>query len=168
MNADFPSVLHQHQPLLRRVARLYEQDPDNRQDLLQEITVQLWRAWPRYVPRPEVKLSTWLYRVALNVAISSLRQRTRRPAPERLGDRIPDLPETTTDSAYGPDELAWLYRSIEHLSAVDKAFVLLYLEDRSYEEMADILGITQNNVRVKMHRVQEKLRSLMVRSANAT
>ena len=67
---------------------------------------------------------------------------------------------------YGPDELAWLYRSIEHLSAVDKAFVLLYLEDRSYEEMADILGITQNNVRVKMHRVQEKLRTLMTRPAN--
>lgn len=163
--ADFLQVLHQHQPLLRRVARLYEQDADDRQDLLQEITVQLWRAWPRYVPRPEVKLSTWFYRVALNVAISSLRQRTRRPTPQRLGDHLSELPEPAPDSAYGPDELAWLYRAIEHLSAVDKAFVLLYLEDRSYEEMADILGITQNNVRVKMHRVQEKLRHLIPHAA---
>ena len=159
--ADFLHLLKQSQPLLRRVVRLYEQDPDDRQDLLQEITVQLWRAWPRYVPRPDVKTTTWLYRIALNVAISRLRQRTRRPAPERLGEHLPELPETTSDAAYGPDELAWLYRSIEHLSAVDKAFVLLYLEDRSYEEMAEILGITQNNVRVKMHRVQDKLRTLM-------
>ena len=163
--ADFLQVLHQHQPLLRRVARLYEQDANDRQDLLQEITVQLWRAWPRYVPRPDVKTSTWLYRVALNVAISSLRQRTRRPAPQRLGDRVPELPEPSPDSAYGPDEFAWLYRAIGHLSAVDKAFILLYLEDRSYEEMADILGSTQNNVRVKMHRVQDKLRTLMAHPA---
>lgn len=164
--ADFLSVLQQHQSLLRRVARLYEQNADDRQDLLQEITVQLWRAWPRYMPRPDVKISTWLYRVALNVAISSLRQRTRRPTPQRLSSEI-DLPETSPEAAYGPDELAWLYRAIEHLSAVDKAFVLLYLEDRSYEEMADILGITQNNVRVKMHRVQEKLRTFMSHSAKA-
>ena len=159
--ADFVAVLHEHQPLLRRVARLYCQDADDRQDLFQEMVLQLWRAWPRYVPQPNAKLSTWLYRIALNVAISNLRQRTRRPAPMGLDGEalaVAQAPETGFDA----DDRAQLYRAIALLSEVDKAFVLLYLEDRSYEEMADILGITQNNVRVKMHRVQEKLRALLI------
>ncbi len=156
--ADFMAMLNAHQGLLRRVCRLYCADADDRQDLFQEMVAQLWRAWPRYVPQPGAKLSTWLYRVALNVAISDLRQRTRRPAAAPLTDLpMPDAPPETVDA----DELAALYLAIARLSEVDKAFVLLYLEERTYEEMADILGITQNNVRVRMHRVQDKLRQLM-------
>ena len=160
-SADFVAALHEYQPLLRRVARLYCQDADDRQDLFQEMVLQLWRAWPRYVPQPGTKLSTWLYRIALNVAISNLRQRTRRPAPVGLDAEalaVAQAPGTSFDA----DDRAQLYLAIARLSDVDKAFILLYLEDRSYEEMADILGITQNNVRVKMHRVQEKLRPLLV------
>ncbi|MBC6611671.1 sigma-70 family RNA polymerase sigma factor [Hymenobacter sp. BT507] len=162
---DFLVLLNEYQPLLRRVCRLYCPDADDRQDLYQEIVTQLWQAWPRYQPRPDVKVSTWLYRVALNVAISDLRQRTRRPAAAHLdAARLPDVPLLPAD---GPDtdDLHQLYRAINCLSDVDKAFVLLYLEERTYEEMADILGITQNNVRVKMHRVQEKLRQLLTQPA---
>lgn len=158
---DFLPLIRTHEALIRRVCRLYQQDADDRQDLFQEIVLQLWRAWPRYVPGA-AKVSTWLYRVALNVAISDLRQRTRRPAAARLdAAALPELPLPPADGP-DPDDLAQLYRAIARLSAVDKAFVLLYLEERSYEEMADILGITQNNVRVKMHRVQDKLRQLIV------
>ena len=163
-SADFVAALHEYQPLLRRVARLYCQDADDRQDLFQEMVLQLWRAWPRYVPQSGAKLSTWFYRIALNVAISNLRQRTRRLAPTELNVEalaVALAPETGFDA----DDRAQLYRAIGRLSEIDKAFVLLYLEDRSYEEMADILGISQNNVRVKMHRVQEKLRSLLVPAA---
>ncbi|GAA4370498.1 RNA polymerase sigma factor [Hymenobacter saemangeumensis] len=159
---DFVTMLNQQQALLRRVCRLYCQDADDRQDLFQEIVLQLWRAYPRYVPQPGVKLSTWLYRIALNVAISSLRQRTRRPATDELDAEalaVAQAPDAGPDA----DDRAALYEAIGRLSDVDKAFVLLYLEGRPYEEMADILGITQNNVRVKMHRIQEKLRQLFVR-----
>ena len=156
-SADFVTTLHEYQPLLRRVARLYCQDADDRQDLFQEMVLQLWRAWPRYVPQPNAKLSTWLYRIALNVAISNLRQRIRRPAPVGL-----DVEALAPETGFDADDRAQLYLAIARLSDVDKAFILLYLEDRPYEEMADILGITQNNVRVKMHRVQEKFRSLLV------
>ena len=159
---DFVGALQAYQPLLRRVARLYCQDADDRQDLFQEIVLQLWRAWPRYAPQPGAKLSTWLYRIALNVAIGNLRQRTRRPAPGGLDGEALDVAQATEAAAFEPEETATLYRAIGRLSEVDKAFVLLYLEDRPYEEMADILGITQNNVRVKMHRVQEKLRRLLI------
>ncbi|MBO3272494.1 RNA polymerase sigma factor [Hymenobacter defluvii] len=162
---DFLALLNEYQPLLRRVCRMYCATADDQQDLYQEIVGQLWRAWPRYQPRPDVKLSTWLYRVALNVAISDLRQRRRRPTSAHLvAEQLPDVPLPPAD---GPDadDLHQLYRAIDRLSDVDKAFVLLYLEERTYEEMADILGITQNNVRVKMHRVQEKLRQLLTQPA---
>ena len=159
-SADFVAALNEYQPLLRRVARLYCQDADDRQDLFQEMVLQLWRAWPRYVPQPNAKLSTWLYRIALNVAISNLRQRTRRPAPTALDAEALAVAQVP-DSGFDADDRAQLYRAIARLSEVDKAFILLYLEDRPYDEMADILGITQNNVRVKMHRVLEKLRQLL-------
>jgi RNA polymerase sigma factor (sigma-70 family) len=148
--------------MLHRICRMYCPDADDRQDLYQEIVLQLWRAYPQYETR--AKFSTWLYRIALNVAISNLRQRTRRPLPDRFGDTVPDMappPDTGLDA----EDLAQLYRAIERLSDVEKAFVLLYLEERTYEEMADILGITQNNVRVKMHRVQDKLRHLLTQPA---
>ena len=107
------------------------------------------------------KLSTWLYRIALNVSISNLRQRTRQPAPLELDTEAQAVAHAPTA---GPDaeDCNALYRAIGRLSEVDKAFVLLYLEDRPYDEMADIVGITPNNVRVKMHRVQEKLRSILI------
>ncbi|TGE23610.1 sigma-70 family RNA polymerase sigma factor [Hymenobacter metallicola] len=147
------------------MCRLYCQDAEERQDLYQEIVLQLWRAFPSY--QPTAKISTWLYRIALNVAISTLRQRTRRPAPERFGPTVPEIaqpPDTGPDA----DDLTELYRAIGRLSDVEKAFVLLYLEERTYEEMADILGITQNNVRVKMHRVQDKLRQLLTQPQYGT
>ena len=160
---EFLALLNEHQPLLRRVARLYCPDPDDRQDLYQETVLQLWRAWPRYQARPDARLSTWLYRVALNVAISDLRRRTRHPPPQPLAA----APEAANPAPSGPDpdDLAQLYRAVERLSDVEKAFVLLYLEERSYQEIADILGITPNNVRVKMHRVQAKLRHLLTQPA---
>ncbi|WP_188815317.1 RNA polymerase sigma factor [Hymenobacter cavernae] len=157
-SAAFVAIINAHQALVQRVCKLYCQDADDRQDLYQEIVLQLWRAYPRY--EPHAKISTWLYRVALNVAISDLRQRTRKPIADRLGTNLPDL-ALPPDSGPDADDLAQLYRAIERLSEVEKAFVLLYLEERTYEEIADILGITQNNVRVKMHRVQEKLRQLL-------
>ncbi|MBD2715700.1 sigma-70 family RNA polymerase sigma factor [Microvirga sp. STR05] len=163
LTPDFLATLNQFQPLLRRVARMYCPDADDQQDLYQEIVLQLWRAWPQYQPGA-AKISTWLYRVALNVAISNLRQRTRHPTPERLGPALPEV-ALPPDSGPDADDLTELYRAIERLSDVEKAFVLLYLEERTYEEMADILGITQNNVRVKMHRVQDKLRHLLTQPA---
>ncbi|MBC6607182.1 sigma-70 family RNA polymerase sigma factor [Hymenobacter sp. BT188] len=149
--------------MLRRICRLYCPDADDQQDLFQEIVLQLWRAFPRYEPRG-AKISTWMYRIGLNVAVSDLRQRTRKPAPDRLNPQIIEVAQAP-DLGSESGETAALYRAIEWLSEVEKAFVLLYLEEHTYEEMADILGITQNNVRVKMHRIQEKLRKIFSRSA---
>ena len=155
---DFVAVLAQYQPLLRRVARLYCPDANDQQDLYQEIGLRLWEAWPSFEGR--AKRSTWLYRIALNVAISARRQQARRPPSVRFGPDTPDIPEPPPE----PDDLAPLYQAIAQLSDVEKALVWLRLEGRPQEEMADILGISHGNVRVKMHRVLEKLR-LLIESA---
>lgn len=155
----FEDALRQHEALLRRVARLYCPGPDDQKDLYQETLVQLWRAWSSFEGRSQ--LSTWVYRVALNVAVSHQRQRHRQPATGSL-DQVA-VRHLAAPAAPGPDEddLALLYQAIAQLSDVDKALVLLRLEDRPDQEVAEILGITPNNVRVKMHRALEKLRHLM-------
>ncbi|MBD2768295.1 sigma-70 family RNA polymerase sigma factor [Hymenobacter sp. BT664] len=155
----FEDALRQYEGLLRRVARLYCADADDQQDLYQETLVQLWRAWSSYEGRAQ--RSTWVYRVALNVAVVQQRQRNRRPLTRSLDQAA--VRQLAAPAAPGPDadELAQLYQAIGHLSDVDKALVLLRLEDRPDQEVAEILGITPNNVRVKMHRALDKLRRLM-------
>ncbi|KUG08523.1 RNA polymerase sigma factor [Solirubrum puertoriconensis] len=156
---DFVDTIAQYRPMLWRVCRLYcPASPDDQRDLYQEMVLQLWQAWPQYQGR--AKLSTWLYRIALNVAISALRREQRRPASSGLDDAAQEL---ASPGASGPeaDELEQLYAAIERLSDVDKALVLLRLEERPDDEIADILGITVNNVRVKMHRALQRLRQLL-------
>lgn len=125
--------------------------------MFQEIVIQLWGAYPRF--RGDSKFSTWLYRIALNTAISDLRKQKnyiKTVEPERLPTEIQDI-------QYNKDreeKLQQLYKAINHLTEIERAIVMLYLEDKSYEEMEDILGINQNNLRVKMNRIKEKLRKL--------
>ena len=152
----FEDALRHYEGLLRRVARLYCPDPDDQQDLYQETLVQLWRAWPSYQGRAQ--RSTWVYRIALNVALAHQRQRHQRPATDSLDKAAGHHFATSGPDA---DDLAHLYQAIGHLSDVDKALVLLRLEDRPDLEVAEIMGITPNNVRVKMHRALEKLRQIM-------
>ena len=109
--------------------------------------------------RGDSKFSTWLYRIALNTAISDLRKQGRRPSTTSTSEIPPSLPDMTWP---GEEEqrLQQLYAAIARLSDVEKALVMLYLEDKSYEEMEEIMGINQNNLRVKMNRIREKLRKM--------
>jgi RNA polymerase sigma-70 factor, ECF subfamily len=139
------------------VCNLYCSSAQDRQDLFQEIVIQLWRSYPRF--RGEAKFSTWLYRIALNTAISDLRRQRRRPRPVDTGN----IPAELQDIQYEKEkeqQLEQLYSAIARLTEVEKALVMLYLEDKPYEEMEEILGINQNNLRVKMNRIKEKLRKL--------
>jgi RNA polymerase sigma-70 factor, ECF subfamily len=149
--------VHEHRALLYKVCNLYCSSAQDRQDLFQEIVIQLWRSYPRF--RGEAKFSTWLYRIALNTAISDLRRQRRRPRPVDTGN----IPAELQDIQYEKEkeqQLEQLYSAIARLTEVEKALVMLYLEDKPYEEMEEILGINQNNLRVKMNRIKEKLRKL--------
>ena len=153
----FEKQVKEHELLLRKICRIYAYTDADRQDLFQEIVIMLWKAWPNF--KGNSKLSTWLYRVAINTAISGLRKKKNfiqnyEPA------AMPERPNEQMDEFDEEEKLKELYRAIEQLNAVEKALVMLYMEDRSYEEMEEIMGINQGNLRVKMNRIKEKLRQL--------
>jgi RNA polymerase sigma-70 factor (ECF subfamily) len=164
-HSAFVDLVHQHRAMLYKVCNLYCFSEPDRQDLFQEIIVQLWRSYPKF--RGEAKFSTWLYRIALNTAISDLRKQKKQFAPTDPGH----LPTEIQDIQYSKEQeeqLQQLYSAINRLTEVEKALVMLYLEDKSYEEMEEILGIGQNNLRVKMNRIKEKLRKLTKETAYGT
>jgi RNA polymerase sigma-70 factor, ECF subfamily len=154
---EFVQLVNAHQALIHKVCHLYGNTLPDREDLFQEIVIQLWKAYPRF--RGDSKFSTWLYRIALNTAISGLRRKKNHITsyePERLPVNIH---EEVYDRSQ-EEQLQQMYAAIRQLSEVERALVMLYLENKSYEEMEDILGINQNNLRVKMNRIKEKLRKL--------
>ena len=136
---------------------MYAYTDADRQDLFQEMVIQLWKAYPKF--KGDAKLSTWMYRVVINTAITGLRKKkTFITSYEPAG-----LPEHISDDNTGraeEEQLQQLYKAIEQLNEIEKAIVMLYMEDRSYMEMEDILGISEGNLRVKMNRIKEKLRQL--------
>jgi RNA polymerase sigma-70 factor (ECF subfamily) len=158
----FEALLAEHERLVLKVASAYARTADERRDLAQEIATQLWRAFDRYDERLG-KFSTWLYRIALNVAISQLR-RARRLEPLE-----PHLETLEAPGAAGaPDErVRALYRAIGELDPLNRALLLLYLEDRPYAEIAEILGITESNVATKINRLKHALRARLAHAEGA-
>jgi len=148
--------------MLYKVCRVYCFAEEDRQDLFQEMIVQLWRSWPRF--RGESKFSTWLYRIALNTAISDLRKQRRRPSPVEISE-IPSPLQELPHPGEEAEQLQQLYAAIDKLSEIEKALVMLYLEDKSYDEMEEIMGINQNNLWVKMARIRDKLRKMTKEAA---
>ncbi len=158
----FLGLLEAHAGIIRKVAAGYSSGLADRHDLMQEITLQLWKAWPRY--SPERPFSTWMYRIALNVAISFLR-RNRHPARQTVPLEESEI-ELADESAspVEPDErVALLQQVIDSLPPLDRALLLLYLDDHSYREIAAILGLTETNVATKLNRLKQRVREEMLR-----
>jgi len=158
----FESLLQQHRGIVFKVAGLYSRNVADRDDLMQEISAQLWRSFGSY-DQARAKFSTWMYRIALNVAISQARR-------ERWseGDRFEPLEARHLETVGGgesiaePDErLTALYAFIGELDELNRALILLYLEDRSYGEIAEIIGISETNVATKISRIKQTLRGQM-------
>jgi RNA polymerase sigma-70 factor (ECF subfamily) len=154
---EFKSQIEANELLLLKICRIYAYTDADRQDLFQEIVIRLWKAWPNF--KGNSKLSTWLYRVAINTAISGLRKKKnfiQHYEPAAMPEPANAQPEEYDEE----ERLKQLYHAIEQLNAVEKAIVMLYMENRSYEEMEEIIGLSQGNLRVKMNRIKEKLRLL--------
>jgi len=152
---QFLELIKENNGIIHKVCHLYCHSTQNRQDLFQEILLQLWKAFPKF--RNESKISTWMYRIALNTAISDFRKQQRR-----IGTVDGALPESAGlydhDLIEQKERLVVLQRAVNHLSDIEKALVMLYLEEKDYHEMEEVLGIKQANLRVKMSRIKEKLR----------
>ncbi len=155
---QFVELIKTHQGIVHKVCGMYRRDPDDRKDLFKEIVIQLWKAFPKF--RQETKVSTWIYQIALNVAISDFRKESRKPIRVELSETFANISDNQYDYSF-EEKLKVLYQAIDQLSEVEKAIMMLYFEEKSNEEIAEIIGISQNNVRVKMTRIREKLRTLM-------
>ena len=143
--------------MLYKVCNIYCHTEFDRQDLFQEIVIQLWKSFPKF--RGDSKFSTWLYRIALNTAISGLRGQKNNivlTEPAKLPSDIQDIQYDIQREIH----IQQLNIAIGQLTEIEKAIIMLYLEDRTYDEMEEILGINQNNLRVKMNRIKDKLRKL--------
>jgi RNA polymerase sigma factor (sigma-70 family) len=149
---EFLDRIAEHERLIHKVCRLYADESADREDLFQEILCQAWRSYARF--REESRFSTWLYRVALNTAITHLRKK-RRP-----GD-VPVSEEWVRhESLVDPyaEEVALMYAAINRLSKIDKAIILLYLEDCSYDDMSEIMGMSVSNIGVRLNRIRKRLK----------
>ncbi len=151
----FQKLIEQHQGILFKVARTYCHAEEDRQDLIQEIMIQLWQSFHRY--NDKFKITTWFYRISLNVAISFYRKNeTRGKNTIPINEEISQIQEI--DKSEKELQLGLLEGFINELKDLDKALMLLYLEDKSHTEISDILGISISNVSTKVARIKEKLK----------
>ena len=153
----FARLLQDHHGIVATVAASYCRDPEDRADLAQEIAVQLWRAWPKYDPARA--FSTWMYRIALNVAISAVRSaalRHRHAVP--FDDALHDLADPAPHDPHAEAQVRALHRFIHAQAPLDRALLLLYLDDRSHRDIAEILGLTETNVATKISRLRQRIR----------
>lgn len=162
MNLDarqaFGELLERHRRIVFKVAHTYAWDPDDRDDLAQEIAAQLWRAYPGY--DPSRSFSTWMYRIALNVAISHVRSSTQRDRHAvALDDSLHDVADERGSDPESEQQLRALQRVIAGLDRINRALLLLYLEDRSNREIGDILGLSESNVSTKISRLKQRIRN---------
>jgi len=155
LERKFMELMHEHQGIIHKICFLYCRRRSDKEDLYQEIVLQLWRSYPSF--KGKSTFSTWMYRVALNTAISMKRKFRVLAEPDTLPDMLTD-DESTMDLA---EEVKILYKAISRLAKVEKAIILLWLEDKSYDEIAETTGITIKNVSVKLVRIKAKLSVLI-------
>lgn len=154
----FLALVTQHQGIIHKVCSIYCDNGTDRQDLFQEVLLQVWKSYPSF--KGQSKVSTWLYRVALNTAISMFRKKSRRPKEQSLGFTEFQLADTPPNFEY-EERQRYLHKAIEKLNKIERAIIMLYLEDHSYHEISEIMGISETNVGVKLHRIKTKLKRIV-------
>ena len=151
---EFLSVIREYERVIYKVCYLYTTPNATLNDLYQEVVLNIWKAFPKF--RRECKISTWIYRIALNTCISFI----------RIEKNIPEFVTLTqeADRSEEDDEtqamLQQLYRMINRLGQLEKSIILLYLEEKSYEDISEITGLTVTNVATKLNRIKDKLKKM--------
>ena len=155
---QFVSSLEKNQNIVHKICRMYTNDQHSHNDLFQEITIQLWKAYPKF--RGDSKFSTWMYRVALNTAIT-LYRKSKREVKTQNYDDISFKIKAHEYNDETEQQLKLMYNAVKELNDIDKALVFLYLEDQSYREISATLGISEVNARVKMNRIKVSLKKIL-------
>jgi RNA polymerase sigma factor (sigma-70 family) len=151
----FITIIQQHKGIIFKICNSYCRNRDDREDLAQEMVYQLWKSFESY--KPDYKYSTWLYRIALNVAISFYRKQKSARHTTALEEHLFEF-KNEDEPPDQQENLNRLQQFISELKELDRALMLLYLEEKNHKEMADILGISETNVGTKISRIKEKLK----------
>jgi len=162
LKADFTERIKENSGILHKVCNVYCITQEEKLDMMQEITLQLWKAFPGF--QGKAKFSSWMYRVAVNTVISNIRRKQNIPIVESFTSQH-EIETAKEDIPDTEDSLNRLYKAIAVLNDIEKAIIMLYLEENSYSEIADIVGITEKNVSVRIVRIKKKLQKLMERTA---
>jgi RNA polymerase sigma-70 factor, ECF subfamily len=150
MEKEFTELLFQNQGIVRKICNLYFYNRVEKDDYQQELIIQLWKAFPSF--KNESKFSTWMYRVCLNSAIDLLRKEKTQPKFIQIDNQdFGKIPEVKNESNENQEKL---YQVIANLSEIDKAIITLYFDEFSYKEIAEIIGLTETNIGVKIKRIK--------------
>jgi RNA polymerase sigma-70 factor (ECF subfamily) len=152
----FLDIIREHERMIHKICNLYTSDVSEKQDLFQEIILQLWKSFKGF--RNEAKISTWMYRIALNTALTHLRRSKTKVSLSFTSFINENIAEENDN--FDQERTNLLHNAIAKLTELEKAIVMLYLDDKSYQEMEEVLGIKQGTLRVKMNRIKEKLRKI--------
>lgn len=152
---DFVSTIEANKGIIFKICNSYCQNAADREDLAQEIIFQLWKSWERF--DETYKLSTWMYRIALNVAISFYRSEKKTTPTVSMGDHLIELSDENLEEGLEAN-LNALQQFINELKPLDRALMILYLEEKPHKEMAEIIGISTTNVATKIGRIKEQLK----------
>ena len=153
---NFVELLQKHQNIVHKICRIYTDNEHAHTDLFQEISIQLWKAFPKF--RGDSKFSTWMYRVGLNTAITLYRKSLRTINSQPIESVAYKLSYQDYDDTKD-QQLKMIYTAVKKLNDIDKGIVFLYLENKNYKEISDTLGISEVNARVRMNRIKTKLKT---------
>ncbi|ADR21446.1 DNA-directed RNA polymerase sigma-70 factor [Marivirga tractuosa] len=152
-NKAYKELLNENKLIISKICRAYSNDSAEFEDYFQEVAIQLWKAYNNY--KGEAKISTWVYRISLNVCLTQVRKKNRQIVTSSLNLAYDHISE---EDIAGQDQLDKLYDAIRSLKKMDRAIILLYLEEKKYKEMAEILGINISNIGVKVNRIKKELK----------
>jgi len=156
---DFVKKIRDNEGIIFKITTIYSDNQEDQQDLYQEIVYQLWKGFDSF--RQEAKFSTWMYRVALNTAIGRLKKQKKKPDSVSIDQVVLRMMEQ--NNPVFEDRLKMLYRHINRLSVLEKGLILLLLEGRKYDEIAEITGLTPTNVGTRLSRIKGKLKEGMTK-----
>ena len=158
--AIFTKLIQEHQALLLKVTSIYTDTKQDQEDLFQEVVYQLWKYFDTF--RNESKITTWMYRVAMNTAITHLKKDKKRPDSVPVADAI--LKQTEQKDTVYEERLRWLYQQLHQLNTLDRGLIFLLLEGKSYQEISKITGLNPSNVGTRISRIKSKLKTNVIKS----
>lgn len=155
MEKEFLDLIHENQKIIYKVCKTYRDSREDQEDLFQEIVYQLWKSFPSF--KGESKITSWMYRIALNTAIAAYRKRKLQVG---YPGKMPELIHSDVPKQISQNEER-LFEALRTLSNTEKALISLFLEGFAYQEIAAITGITQTNTGVRLNRIKNKLKEIL-------